>query len=405
MDPDAVTRVTLALALALALAVLGAHPRVREWENRLGAPVLVAVGLPFLALGAIFASPRVGVLNAKVLEDLRPALDFGLGWMGFALGSRLDARRLEALPRALMTLLVAQTVVPMVLTALVCGAALTALRVGVADGLVRNVLLLCGCAAASAPVVASRFRRRHGGQAGEIVEEAAALDAIVSLATLGAVSVYLRPDASLTSWTLPPSAWLLLLAGLGAVLGLLAFFTVRGARTETEEVLLILGTVAISAGAAGYLALSGPVVCAIAGAVLANLPMDDRPGFRRLLGMVERPLYLVFLVIVGASWRVDEPEAWALALAFAGARVLGKLAASIVAAQAEPTLPRWRELAAISIPQGPVAIAVIVGAASLHGDGAPAAIRWATHAVIVGAFMSEAVARGLRRIPVPRGSG
>ena len=72
---------------------------------------------------------------------------------------------------------------------------------------------------------------------------------------------------------------------------------------------------------ASFLRLSPVVVCFIAGAVLQNFPGQWKEQVRSALARVERPVYLLFLLIAGALWRVDEWQGWALMLAFVAARL------------------------------------------------------------------------------------
>jgi Kef-type K+ transport system membrane component KefB len=327
------------------------------------------------------------------MEDLRPLFEFGLGWMGFSIGTQLDLRRIERLPETSGTLLALQVILP---AAAVVGLCLPILRaLGVAgDDLVRDLALLAGCAATAAPAAARRMRGATGKVYADAIGDVVALDAVAALATLGAVSIWLRPDAAATNWSLPPLALLILLLGLGALCGVLAHIILRGTHASGEEPGLLIGVVALTAGMAEYLALSGPVVCAIAGAVLTNLgPADERPGYLRVLKDIERPLYLTFLVIVGASWRAGAPEAWALALAQVVGRIGGKCFAAAVAARLAPTLPPPQVLARVLVPQGPVAVLVMASAATLHGATTPDPIRWAIHALIVSAVATEAFSR------------
>lgn len=395
MAPSPTARIVLGLAFILVLAVLANHPRFRELERRLGVGVFAAVGLPFLLLGALFATDAVDVLTPHLLVELRPAFEFALGWMGFVVGVRLDLRELDRLPRSLGILLACQTLVPAALTVLAAGPLLHAFGLGPGNGLVRDLLLLAGCAAASAPVAVNALGRDR--MHSELLRVVAGLDAFIALLALAAVSIYLRPDAAITNWSLPGSAWLLLMAGLGALLGVVTFFLLRAATSETEQVALLIGAVALSAGAAGYLDLSSPVVCALAGAVLANLPHGDEARFSRILKDVERPLYLTLLVIVGATWSAWDWRAWALAAAFVLGRILGKYVAARVAVRADPSLPPAELLAPMLMPQGPVAIVVMAAAGAVYGLEFPAPVGWAIHAAIVGAIVSEIVARALRR--------
>lgn len=405
MDPAEIARVTGALALALALAIVGAHPRVRALEHRLGVSTLAAAGLPMLLLGAFFGASGIGVLSPDILRDLTPVYDFGLGWIGLVAGSRLDFRRIETAPRSLVELVGWQTALPWVTTALLCGPTLLALGARKGEGLVLDLLLLGGCAATSAPSLAHTLVPRFGKSAARLVEEVSVLDAVAALGMLGAVAVWVHPNEAPALWVLPPIAWGIVTVGLGATLGILTWFLLRSAKDDDEEVALLLGAAALSAGVAGYLALSGPVVCAVAGAVLANLPVEDRPGLLRELADLERPLGLIFLVLVGAAWYPGEWEGWALGFAFFVARVAGKGAAAAIASKLDPSLPSAGALARALLPQGPYAIVVIAGAAAIQGTVAtPAPLRWATHAVILGTLLTEVLAQALRRRFPSRGA-
>jgi hypothetical protein len=401
MPQDRLPRIVIGLAIALAFAVLGAHPRVRALEKRLGITVLLSTGIPFLAMGAIFSRPEVGVLTADILTDLQPAFEFGLGWIGFVVGMQFEVSSIDRMPAGLGAVIAIETIVPMLTTAGLSAIALLNLGVPLRNvDFVRDALVLAACAAPSAAISAEVWTVRIGRRQAQVLEDITRVDEVVALVLLGVVAIFFRPPEDSTLWKLPSaSAWLLVTLGLGGVLGIITYVLIRGAKNATEELALLLGAVALSAGMAGYLALSVPVVCALAGALLANLPMRDKQGFRQILFDVERPLYLVFLVVVGASWRPGEWQGWVLAPAFVLARVAGKRLGAIWARRlgACPELPSARDLALALAPQSPIAVVAIVSASTLyHGDHADR-IRWAINAVIIGGVLTEMVVRILER--------
>src|SRR3954470_5216078 len=109
--PD-LLRVVLGLAFAFILAVAAAHPLVRRIERRLGLTVLLSSGLPFLAMGVVFHLPGVGVLTDDIVKDLRPVLEFGLGWLGFVVGMQFDVRELDTMPAKTGSVVVAGSAIP-----------------------------------------------------------------------------------------------------------------------------------------------------------------------------------------------------------------------------------------------------------------------------------------------------
>lgn len=420
MPHDRLPRVILGLALALSLAVLAAHPRVRALERRFGVTVLISAGIPFLAMGAIFRLPDVGVLTDDILTDLQPAFEFGLGWIGFVVGMQFDIHSIDNMPAGVSSVVAMESIVPMLTTACLCAIAYLNLGVPFTNvDFVRDALVLAACAAPSAPIAAELWAPRIGARPARLVEEITRIDEVMALVLLGVVAIFFRPPGESTLWRLPSaSAWLLVSLGLGVVLGIITYVLIRGAKNASEELAMLLGAVALSAGIAGYLALSVPVVCAIAGALLANLPMRDKKGFEQTLLDVERPLYLVFLVVVGASWQPTEWEGWVLAPAFVLARVAGKRLGAIWATRFKlhQDLPSARHLAIALAPQSPIAIVAIVSAATLYRGYHSDRVRWAINAVIIGGVLTEVVVRILERrgknalvtplpIPLPRNSG
>ncbi|MDC0746911.1 hypothetical protein [Polyangium mundeleinium] len=394
MPPDRL-RIVVGLAAALGLAVLLAQPKVKALEQRFGVTVLISAGVPFLAMGAIFSLDSVGILTPQVLLDLKPAFEFGLGWVGFVVGLHFDVRKLDALPTSLGPVIVLESVVPMLTTAGLCAMAL--LGMGVPwerNAFARDALVLAACAAPSAPISMEFWERRVGRKAARMIDEVTSLDEVTGLALLGVVAILFRPENDTTRWVLPSSAWLLLTLGLGGVLGILTYVLLRGAHNAAEELTLLLGAVALSAGVAGYLALSVPVVCAIAGALLANLPIRDLEGLKKTLLDVERPIYLIFLLVVGATWRPLEWQGWLLATAFVLARVAGKRLGAIWSKRVGPKeLPSARMLALALAPQSPSSIVLMVSAATLYHGYGPERVRWAINAVLIGGVLTEVVVR------------
>jgi Kef-type K+ transport system membrane component KefB len=405
MHDDRLPRIVMGLVLAFGLAVLGAHPSIRTLERRLGITFLITAGLPFLAMGAVFHLPAVGILSNDILRDLEPAFEFGLGWIGFVVGLELDVRTLDKIPSTIAPVIAVETLVPMLTTVLLC--ALVFLNLGASHldaSLARDLLLLAACAAPSAAISIEAWTPRIGARHARLLDDITHLDEIVTLALLGLISIYFRPPDEATLWRLPsPSAWLLVFLGLGVILGIITYVLIRNAKSAAEELAMILGAVALSAGMAGYLSLSVPVVCTIAGAMLANLPMRDKEGLRRTLRDVERPLYLVFLIVAGASWRPGEWQGWVLAPAFVLARVAGKRLGAIAARRLDRTdeLPTARQLALALAPQSPIAVVAIMSAASLYRGEHEAHLRWSLNAVIIGGVLTEIVVRLLERFGGP----
>lgn len=408
-------RVVLGLGGALVLAVLAAHPIVRRIERRLGLTVLLSTGLPFVAMGVVFHHPSVGILSEDVVNDLRPALEFGLGWLGFVVGMQFDVRALDQLPEKTGTVVFAESVVPLLLTFGACALALFGLVGSVpldVEGLhglgnnptfrasLRHALALGACAAPAAPVAAVALARSAGSASAQLLARITALNDVAGVFVMGIICAFFRPTDDLATWRLPEIAWLLVTLGLGGVLGILTYILVRGASSRAEEMALLLGSVALSAGMAGYLGISPLVACAIAGALLTNLPNKRMAELREIIVEVERPLYLIFLLVAGALWDPSAWQGWALVPVFVLARVGGKLIGAHLSKRTGPAdLPDAGTLGLALAPQSPISIATIVGYFLLYKGGAQTtSLFWLMTTCIGGALLTELTVQAIARI-------
>jgi Kef-type K+ transport system membrane component KefB len=406
-------RVVLGLALAFVLAVVAAHPLVRRIERRLGLTVLLSSGLPFLILGVVFRLPSVGVLDDAIVADLRPALEFGLGWLGFVVGMQFEVKDLDAMPDKLGAVVFFESAIPLVATAAICTLALVGWDIDwhpaqqssfddtVLDALkrasLRDALALGACAAPAAPVAAVAIARSSGSVAASIVARVTALNDIAGVVVLALICAFFRPTDAYASWKLPHIAWLFVTLGMGGVLGILAYVLVRSAKNHAEEMAYLLGAIGLSAGMSGYLGISPLVTCAIAGALLANLPHKDFTELKSTIVQVERPLYLIFLLIAGALWDPTQWEGWLLVPVFVFARVGGKVIGAHVSKHAGPKeLPDAGTLGLALAPQSPIAIATIVSYLALYkpasesaGEGSARNLPWLMTACIGGAVLTE----------------
>jgi Kef-type K+ transport system membrane component KefB len=158
----------------------------------------------------------------------------------------------------------------------------------------------------------------------------------------------------------------------------------------------MLGAIALSAGVAGFLKLSPLIVCFVAGLLLANLPGAWKDEVRQALWRLERPLYLIFLVIVGASWRLDQWEGWVVMALFvvarAGSRFIG---VRILAVRHPDLLSDEEERHLASSPMGGLAIAIVIGAEELFAGPTTS---WIVHAVVFGSIVSELLPRFLKTV-------
>jgi Kef-type K+ transport system membrane component KefB len=376
------------LVALMVLAYLGSHRKVVRLQERLGISGVIAAGFPFVALGLIARQPEIGVLTPDVVHRLQPILHFGLGWLGFIIGAQLDIRVLDKVPTGTAYLIVVEALAPFAITAASVGAAMIA--IGGADwhdnSFWRDMIILGAAAAMTAPKRFRGFANRTWREGRSVDHLLAQLDEIVGVIGLLFVAAYFRPEG-MGGWAIPGTAWVFISIGLGVVIGVLIFAMIRVPVANTEFFAVVLGSIAFGAGLAGYLYLSPISVCFIAGCLVTNFPNHQRDSVFRILNHLERPIHLLFLIIVGAMWDVFDWRGWVLVPMFVAARVVGKWAGIFAAKKTVGAdMPQgFADNRALVTPVSALAIALVISA---HGVGSGGGL-WLTTVVIGGAALTE----------------
>lgn len=386
---NVVLKTILGLVCVFALAWLAAHPVVVRWQHAIGLTHIVGAGLPFVLLGLILRH-GVGVLDDRVLHELTPLFEFGLGWLGFLVGFRFNINYMERLPRGMPLVIALQTSLPFVAVFVVCGSIMMAYADTAYTNVIRDAVVL----AAASAMTATRSLTHHsfaGFQRTDrdIVTLTEQLDEIAAVVVLLFLTAYDRPEGDQFTWQLPGTAWIFIALGMGVALGLLIHIMLQQRATGSEFLAITLGSVAFTAGMADYLWLSPIVVCFIAGSIVANLPLaQGKERLWAILAQVEWPLYLVFLTCVGALWDITDWRGWLLVPAFVTARMIGKWL-SIAALTRVSLDHRYDGLLAgrtVFARLSGLSIAMVVGWNSLYGG---ASARWIVTAVVGGAVVLE----------------
>ena len=386
-----VIKVIGGLIALLVLAYLGGHRRVVAFQERLGISGVITAGFPFIALGVIASLPSVQILSGNVIDNLRPVLSFGLGWLGFIIGAQLDIRVLERVPRGTAYMILIESILPFLATAGACGGIMI-----VAFGsswtdltMWRDVVILGAAAAMTAPRRFRGFANRawREGRGPDVL--LAQLDELVGVIGLLFITAYFREPV--TAWQLPDTAWVFVSLGLGVTVGVLIFVMVRVPTSNAEFLAIVLGGIAFAAGLAGYLRLSPIVVCFIAGVLVTNFPNDQRDNVFRILRHLERPVHLMFLIVAGAVWSVADWRGWLLVPVFVVARVVGKWL-GIIASRA--TIDEADVARTLVTPLSVLSIALVISAD--HTTLESRSLAWVVTAVIGGALVTEILVQTTR---------
>ena len=386
-----VIKVVLGLVFLFALAYLAGTAQVQALERKLQVTSVVTAGLPFVFLGVIAHTRGVGILSESVLWELRPLLALGLGWIGFTTGFRFDSKLGESLLPGTSSMSLLTASVPFATVVAACALLLRYMERSPANAIFLRDALVLGTAGAMTAYSAPKLMRA-GGMAGRYHDRVASIVTLEQLAGfigLLVVAAYFRPQDNSVTWRLPGTAWLFITIGMGTMVGGVIWGMLSKIKIGPEFTVLILGSVCFTAGMASFLRISPLVVCFIVGLILVNLPGTSKEQIRQTLEHMERPVYLLFLLVAGSLWDVTNWQGWALMLLFVPARLFGKWLALRACRQEVPSgLSKEEQRSLIFSPMGALSIAIVVNAQDLYVGPV---ISWMVTAVIGGAIVTEII--------------
>lgn len=302
-----------AFGLLILLAFLGTRFLVRK-KSLSALNYLFLSGFVYIFLGLYLGHHGLNILSSQVLEALDPLISLGLGWIGFLFGFQLERKYLKRFSKKAVGLSVFKSLFVFLSVFgvmlffvvrlfaeqppyLLFGMALAFALLGTV-----NSPTLLNAAAFVLPARGDYFYLAR------FLTSVSGFWGIVGLSLLFSfwyfplidTPVVIRGALVLSVSTLVP-----------ALIGVLFHFLTRAKASEQEILVYVLGLVFFVSGAAFYFNLSPLYVSMIMGIVFSNLTRIHERLYPLLLS-TEKPIYIIFLILIGALWdfRLD----WSIAL-------------------------------------------------------------------------------------------
>lgn len=359
----------LGVALIMLLALIGARKTFDRWKLPVGAREILSTGNEYLFVGLALGGCAIGLLDETTIKSLTPLFSLGLGSIGLIFGIQFDWRHVRRFPKGYFGMTVVQAGFTALLVALVGCLALTA-WLGVSLDQALGPALILGATAsctsqAHLAMLSDDLVQRHWGLV-NVLRYMSGMDAIVGLAIFG-LAFSLNPGAPLMGTRLAIGLqWFIFSIGLGVLMGFLLHFLTQVHCTDNELLTFVVGMVLFSGGISLYFRLSPLFVNMIMGLTAANLP-GSKDRIFHLLTHMEMPLYIVFLILTGAAWRLGSPWAFLGAGLFLLARFAGKMGGGALAARYVCHLRSFPSSIGLGmISQGGMVIAMVASYQQLH---------------------------------------
>lgn len=263
-------------------------------------------GFVYIFLGVSLGTSGWDILNSSILTGLTPLVGLGLGWVGFLFGFQLETKYLKRFPGKYISLSFMQF-----LFVLLSG--------GFAFFLVLKILypqeqvyLLYGMAAAlglllslNSPTLlnmASRVIPKRGNYyyLARFLVSVSGFWGVVGLVLLLAFWHFPFFESDVV---LKGAAFLLMGTLFPILLGILFHHLTKKKTSEEQMLVYLLGLVFFVSGAAFYFNLPPLYLSMVLGITFSNLTKIHEKLYPLLMS-TEKPLYIIFLILIGALWDV-----------------------------------------------------------------------------------------------------
>lgn len=392
-------KISIGVALLLVIALIGSRRTFTRLYLPIGARLIFLTGTEFILVGVALGDELIGILDGQMVRSLTPLFSLGLGVIGLIFGIQLEAKKILRFPASYMAIALIQALCAMLVVFWLSWLALNEIFAVERQSILLASLVLAATAACTAQSTLALVEREFAlrrAQLMELLRYVSSIDAVVGVLTLQAAFCVMHSQPVIGLDAGVSLQWFLLSVLIGLTTGLLLQLLTRFRCSEEELLIFVVGMALFSGGIALYLRLSPLFVNAVMGITAANLP-GAKDRIANLLMRVEKPFYIVFLILAGAIWNLGSTWALPLAALYLALRFIGKLLGGFLAARITRGTARPPHALGLGlISQGGIAIAMVMNYYQLSStELTSVVVSTVLIAVIVSEFASPALARML----------
>lgn len=322
-------RILIGVMILVAIALLAASRRFWAIRRTRWGAVLLTGGWVMIAVGLLIGPYGAGLLQPEQLRVVQPLILFCLAWVGLMVGFQADRRLPAMLPTGSVTLAAKDGVASLLLLGM-AGAAVMMVAVPAVAWWAAGVqaLLLGACAMGwSAEVRSLRHPSADDQGLLSLLRGSAGVASILAVCVYG-LAIKLTEQALTLADLLPVlGIGLAMSVVIALTMGLMGLWLMGVAgRSEAEFLVVLLGLVSFTAGAASALGYAPMFVALLTGAVIVNMPGQSMQKFQKVIIEAEQPIAMVLMLVAGV---LAEPilgyAGWALVAVLISVRAVLKL--------------------------------------------------------------------------------
>ena len=313
-------------------------------------------GSLYMVIGFLIGPKLIGLINQGIISELNVLVGLVLGWTGFLIGLQAKRHELKRFQEGYYLFATVNFLFMLVGSASLLILFSTILEL---EFKFSNLTILAIAGTVSSPILIAVMRKEYKvrGQSIHLLQFSAAYDNMLGVFIFGIVLIFFNPILGLNILTLLS---LVLSVSFSAVMAYLFFIISKRVSSEQQFFLLLVGFLLVIVGVAMNVNISLICTSFFFGVVLTNLPLATKNLYHSI-AQVEKPLYYLMLIFVGASIYSVTLDAIYLVILFIIIRFLLKLSSGFAARLS--IIPQERPIKTIGLPHlgmGGLAVAMIL---------------------------------------------
>ena len=364
-------KVITGIALLLCIALIGYRRTFTSFSLPAGARLIFLTGTEFILVGAALGSGMIGLLDSATISSLTPIFCLGLGFIGLIFGIQFEYDKIKLFPDRYILIALIQAVVTVAVVFFPFYFILAYLFDGDRQPILFASLVLAitaGCTAQTSLALLSRESYMAGSKLMELLRFISSFDALLGLTYFGFILCLMHAFSPFGFERGIGFQWLAVSLAMGVVMGFILHLLTQVNCSDKELLIFVFGLIVFSGGISLYFRLSPLFINMVIGITAANLPGSKERIFN-LLARMEKPIYIIFLILAGAIWHLGSPWAIMLSIIYVALRCAGKILGGFLASGTVPKQSRpspWLGLGLIS--QGGIVIAMVMSYYQLSGS-------------------------------------
>lgn len=355
-------KIFLALLIIIVVVFGGYHLTFRQFKIPLFARTFYLSGLEFILLGVLLGPLFFNVLDENSIRGLEPLMALLLAWVGMLFGFQFEISILRRFPILQLLAAIGEGLVTLVLV--FAGIYLT---FDLFFEIPENMKIIYSLALAAVAACTAQTGLALVASANSIVNRDS-LNLIRYISIIGGAGALImygfiflfRPETSDISFFYRLGIeTIMTIVSCFSLLLLYTLFLTKWRRSE-ELHLVIIGMAVLSSGMASVLNLSPVLLNFFMGFWLVNLSVEKERIFKFLIS-VEKPLYLMILVFLGAYFKLDSTWPLILAVSYFVLRSVGKFSGWFLVMALKPDSKKHSpKLGLALIDQGGLPLAILL---------------------------------------------